>query len=425
MFIKKFRVTKPNWFTVAKVISTVALLAIIVPIFSQQVQADAVCTEQLQKELRSKINTLDTLSKLKSSKELDIQSRDEFNKLQIQKYPSFEKFTSDIKSKIKKQFPASGNEKIEYDFTKLQLNNDILTGTFNQKDLYEYENGENGTVDTSGNLNYNIKTGEIKITKEKEFIPSNNQSAGEKPTVQENAKNLEKKALNEKNEKSVIKKDKIAFNKDNREEQKQSKIELEKQLENATCNGISAKAVSGGTYARLSAAWYANNYATLINDGYRYFPDGDCTNFASQALSYGGIGQDNINNVNPSYYNWFYNWYYNYSTSWTVVDPFASHMYDYENSGYWLDSKNSGYSIFDPLDYGDLLFADWEGNGSKDHTMIITSWDIVNGHWEPRLSYHTNNTKSIKLQDFINKAKAGGQNPNLNLIGLHMYNTIS
>lgn len=42
-----------------------------------------------------------------------------------------------------------------------------------------------------------------------------------------------------------------------------------------------------------------------------------------------------------------------------------------------------------------LLFADWNRDGTWDHSMIITDWDWINGHWEPRLSYHSDNKDNI------------------------------
>ncbi len=70
-------------------------------------------------------------------------------------------------------------------------------------------------------------------------------------------------------------------------------------------------------------------------------------------------------------------------------------MYWYENTGTYLEFDSMGYSIFDPLQIGDLLFADWEIDGTWDHSMIITGWDNINGHWEPRLSYHSDNKDNI------------------------------
>ena len=50
---------------------------------------------------------------------------------------------------------------------------------------------------------------------------------------------------------------------------------------------------------------------------------------------------------------------------------------------------------FDPLLLENLLFADWERDGTWDHSMIITGWDLIDGHWEPRLTYHSNNQENI------------------------------
>ena len=42
-----------------------------------------------------------------------------------------------------------------------------------------------------------------------------------------------------------------------------------------------------------------------------------------------------------------------------------------------------------------LLFADWNRDGTWDHAMIITGWDNINRHWEPRLSYHSEDRNNI------------------------------
>jgi Putative amidase domain len=93
------------------------------------------------------------------------------------------------------------------------------------------------------------------------------------------------------------------------------------------------------------------------------------------------------------------------SKTWREVNAFMNHMYSNENTGNWLDFDSQGYSIFDPLYSGDLVFLDWDRDGSFDHTTIITGWSWISGHWEPKLSYHSNNRLDKPFAEVKSSAK--------------------
>lgn len=134
---------------------------------------------------------------------------------------------------------------------------------------------------------------------------------------------------------------------------------------------------NSGSYSNQSAANYAINWWNSRNPAYRSF-DADCTNFISQALYAGG---------------WTYvSGYYLNSSSWWYSSLIQSRSWI--NVSYWYDftCNNSGRTTIlsnpQSLIVGEILQCDFEGDNSKDHSMIVTAryLDVV------CLTYHTNDT---------------------------------
>lgn len=147
-----------------------------------------------------------------------------------------------------------------------------------------------------------------------------------------------------------------------------------------------------GTYDGYDAADYALDYCGIdggmstsgYNSSYISYPS-DCTNFISQSLYEGGWDE-----VGSS--SWWDNhkWYYNgsgahpNSYSWSAVSNFKAFM---EWSGRAIGPyvvNGSSISLSQP---GDIVLADWEGNGSWDHIYIVTG---VSGG-DLQLAAHTTN----------------------------------
>jgi hypothetical protein len=210
---------------------------------------------------------------------------------------------------------------------------------------------------------------------------------------------------------------------------RQFKKDLDKSKKNLTCGGIRAKATNG-IYSGATAANYAKAHYSNPNSSFAYYPN-DCTNFASQNVLHGGIQMDGRYtrtdwsqvDLDSSWYsskweNLFFN-SISVSKSFRHVGTFMSHMYSYERTSYWYDFRfDGGYAMFDWLGTGDLLFIDNEGDGTFDHATTITGWEFVNGHWEPLLTYHSNNTLNGKFAKFKNAY------PNGVFKGIHMYSPV-
>ncbi|MEU6991092.1 amidase domain-containing protein [Streptomyces sp. NPDC046465] len=146
---------------------------------------------------------------------------------------------------------------------------------------------------------------------------------------------------------------------------------------------------TAGAYDYSAAAKYAEKYWRSYNPAYRKFngTGGDCTNFVSQALKAGGWKP-----VPGSAYD-YRNWWYesaNQSTSWVGVNEWA-----------WFTLSNrrapnlaSAYQ----MDVGDVLQVDFDKNGSKDHTMLVTYRDR---RGMPYLTYHSTDTYRRSLASVI------------------------
>lgn len=144
-----------------------------------------------------------------------------------------------------------------------------------------------------------------------------------------------------------------------------------------------------GAYDYKAMAAYAEKYWSNYNPAYRKFNDagGDCTNFVSQAMKAGGWA--NKGGVYDDYRNWWYDSSYQ-STSWVGAN---------EWSWFTLDSKRAAnLSNVYYLGVGDVLQMDFDKDGSKDHTMIVT---YRSSSGVPYLTYHSVNTYRKSVASII------------------------
>jgi hypothetical protein len=151
-----------------------------------------------------------------------------------------------------------------------------------------------------------------------------------------------------------------------------------------------------GSFSGSSAASYATTYWSNYNPNYRTFSGvgGDCTNFVSQAMKYGGwTDAPGVTHSNAKY------WWYNslaQTYSWVNVDYF----HDFS----LIHSKRSN-SISTPrsLTVGCVLQVDFTNNSSKDHTMIVTA----KSNGEIYLTYHTTNTLNKSFANLLSSYPNG------------------
>lgn len=152
-----------------------------------------------------------------------------------------------------------------------------------------------------------------------------------------------------------------------------------------------AKTLTGGAYDYKAMVTYATKYWKNYNSAY---PDyngagagGDCTNFVSQSLKAGGWKHA------PGYTYDFHKWFGNadiQSDSFVGVNEF---------SWFALSSKRvTSLANVYQMDLGDVLQMDFNKDGSKDHSMIVT---YRSPQGVPYVSYHSTNTYNRSVASLV------------------------
>ncbi|MEU6491967.1 amidase domain-containing protein [Streptomyces sp. NPDC046984] len=151
------------------------------------------------------------------------------------------------------------------------------------------------------------------------------------------------------------------------------------------------KNFSATGYDYKAMAAYAQKYWSKYNPDYPDFngqgAGGDCTNFVSQSLKAGGWKHV------PGYTSDFHKWFGNseiQSDSFIGVNEF---------SWFALSSKRvTSLANVYQMDVGDVLQMDFDKDGSKDHSMIVTS---RNSQGVPYVTYHSTNTYNRSVASII------------------------
>ncbi|MGW2489118.1 amidase domain-containing protein [Streptomyces sp. NPDC001606] len=151
------------------------------------------------------------------------------------------------------------------------------------------------------------------------------------------------------------------------------------------------KTLTGGAYDYQAMVAYATKYWRNYNPDYPDFngeaDGGDCTNFVSQSLKAGGWKHV------PGYTNDFHKWFGNadiQSDSFVGVNEF---------SWFALSSKRvTPLANVYQADLGDVIQMDFNRDGSKDHSMIVTYRD----RWGvPYVTYHSTNTYNRSVASLV------------------------
>ncbi|MFJ3876314.1 amidase domain-containing protein [Streptomyces sp. NPDC090077] len=150
-----------------------------------------------------------------------------------------------------------------------------------------------------------------------------------------------------------------------------------------------AKVLTGGAYDYNAMAKYAEKYWSNYNPAYRKFNGngGDCTNFISQALKAGGWKP--VPGTSSDYRNWWYDGT-RQSDSWVGANEWA-----------WFTLSNqraANLANVYQMDIGDILQVDFNKDGSKDHSMIVSYRSRAG---MPYLTYHSTNTYRKSLASII------------------------
>ncbi|GAA3309687.1 hypothetical protein GCM10020295_75000 [Streptomyces cinereospinus] len=151
------------------------------------------------------------------------------------------------------------------------------------------------------------------------------------------------------------------------------------------------KNFTAGGYDYKAMAAYAEKYWSTYNTAYPDFngqgAGGDCTNFVSQSLKAGGWKHV------PGYV-------YDY-TRWFGTADIQSHSFVGVNEWSWfaLNSQRvTSLANVHQMDVGDVLQVDFDRDGSKDHTMIVT---YRSRQGVPYLTYHSTNTYRRSVASII------------------------
>ncbi|WP_432055595.1 amidase domain-containing protein [Streptomyces sp. bgisy022] len=151
------------------------------------------------------------------------------------------------------------------------------------------------------------------------------------------------------------------------------------------------KNLTGGEYDYKAMAAYAEKHWRDYNPDYPSFDGrgagGDCTNFVSQALKAGGWKHV------PGYV-------YDY-TRWFGNNEIQSHSFVGVNEWSWFalnSERATSLANVYQMDVGDVLQVDFDRDGSKDHTMIVTH---RSAQGVPYLTYHSTNTLRRSVASII------------------------
>ncbi|WP_327694556.1 amidase domain-containing protein [Streptomyces sp. NBC_00459] len=152
-----------------------------------------------------------------------------------------------------------------------------------------------------------------------------------------------------------------------------------------------AKNLTTGAFDYKAMATYAEKYWSTYNKAYPNFnghgAGGDCTNFVSQSLKAGGWKHA------PGYV-------YDY-TKWFGNAEIQSDSFVGVNEWSWFaqnSKRTTSLAYVYQMDVGDVLQMDFDKDGSKDHTMIVT---YRNAQGVPYLTYHSANTYRRSVASII------------------------
>ncbi|MGW0709974.1 amidase domain-containing protein [Streptomyces sp. NPDC002643] len=150
------------------------------------------------------------------------------------------------------------------------------------------------------------------------------------------------------------------------------------------------KTLTGGKYDYRAMATYTEKYWKNYNPAYRKYNSlgGDCTNYLSQGLLAGGWQQ--ISTVTPEEYD---TWYYasnGTADAWIGVNEWS-----------WFTQtakRTTPLANVYQMDIGDVLQVDFNGDGSKDHSMMTT---YRSSSGVPYLTYHDADTYRRSVASII------------------------
>lgn len=145
-------------------------------------------------------------------------------------------------------------------------------------------------------------------------------------------------------------------------------------------------------YNRQKAIEYAYKWWNARNPKFLNFDKygGDCTNFISQCLFYGGIEMNSTSKLG-----WFYYTSYNRSYSWTGVEEF----YNYAVNNLSNIGPKAKVVTIDNVEVGDVIQILQQGQRFH-HNLLITKIDGRKTLNNIYVTCHTYDAKDKRLSDY-------------------------
>ena len=145
-------------------------------------------------------------------------------------------------------------------------------------------------------------------------------------------------------------------------------------------------------YSRQKAVDYAYKWWNGRNPRFYNFDElgGDCTNFVSQCLNYGGIEMD------YSYLGWFYADLNNRSPAWSGVDEF----FEYSTKNSHAIGVRTKVVTADLIEVGDVVQMRQSGENGFHHTLLVTKILGKTDFDSILLTGHTNDVKDRAISSY-------------------------
>lgn len=157
---------------------------------------------------------------------------------------------------------------------------------------------------------------------------------------------------------------------------------------------------------KWTAAPYNTDAKSGFNPAFPYYDD-NCTNFESQAMYAGGlplVGAPSPFLYDTSVWTWNLSGIASASRTWSYAPSNYTFMKDHSNTFTVMDNIWKAWE-------GSLLYADWTGDGTIDHAMIVVGVVVSgNGKVNPIIDQKTSNRHQITLQQSIDNASKAGHN---------------
>jgi hypothetical protein len=178
------------------------------------------------------------------------------------------------------------------------------------------------------------------------------------------------------------------FLKNYREEVEESKkLSMQQKSESAKFNELKVSSSSVKGYNRWKAMKYAEKYALSPNKNYKYYKNGDCTNFVSQALRAGSM---------PYFKEWK-----PYTNAWINAGSFRNYIL--KPGGIKMKTVKD---VYQNVALGDVYHYDTRNkiglpfpDGWMEHTAIVTS----RANNKILVSYHTTNRRNVPREYYTSK----------------------